>query len=209
MVNADPKRTPTFTMFGNPDFFFQTSTLAARRNESASTRASPGTTATCRTRSRTPGLGMSARASTSDGVDSTTWTDHADIRPTIMSLVGLKDDYIDDGRVVTEILGKGRAHDDDLKRVLNARARATTTQRPVDALGAAYKQVNAPFGQFALDTLSASTSGAESPRPDDDLKYDSIETQIANLTVERDALAGDIRAALNERAGEDRREPGA
>jgi hypothetical protein len=28
MINADPKRTPTFTMFGNPDFFFQTTNLS-------------------------------------------------------------------------------------------------------------------------------------------------------------------------------------
>src|SRR6185312_14865279 len=28
MVNADPKRTMTFTMFGNPDFFFQTTNLS-------------------------------------------------------------------------------------------------------------------------------------------------------------------------------------
>src|SRR3954447_9295371 len=32
MVNADPKRTPTFTMFGNADFFFQTTSLAAGCN---------------------------------------------------------------------------------------------------------------------------------------------------------------------------------
>ncbi len=25
MVNTDPNRTPTFTLFGNPDFFFATS----------------------------------------------------------------------------------------------------------------------------------------------------------------------------------------
>ena len=30
MVNSDPKRTPTFTMFGNPDFFFQTTNLEQR-----------------------------------------------------------------------------------------------------------------------------------------------------------------------------------
>ena len=28
MINADPKRTMTFTMFGNPDFFFQTTNLS-------------------------------------------------------------------------------------------------------------------------------------------------------------------------------------
>ena len=32
------------------------------------------------------------------------WADHTDIRPTIMALVGLKDDYVDDGRVLTEDL---------------------------------------------------------------------------------------------------------
>ena len=64
-------------------------------------------------------------------------------------------------------------------------------------LGAAYKTVNAPFGQFALDTLIASTAALKSS---DELKYDSIETQIANLTFERDTLAGAIRAALNDAA---------
>ena len=32
------------------------------------------------------------------------WSDHTDVRPTILSLVGLKDDYVHDGRVVTEAL---------------------------------------------------------------------------------------------------------
>ena len=36
------------------------------------------------------------------GVDSTTWTDHTNLRPTILSLTGLKDDYTDDGRVLVE-----------------------------------------------------------------------------------------------------------
>ena len=32
------------------------------------------------------------------------WTDHTDIRPTMLALLGLKDDYVSDGRVVTEFL---------------------------------------------------------------------------------------------------------
>ena len=36
-------------------------------------------------------------------------SDHTDIRPTMLALLGLKDDYVSDGRVVTEIL-KGDAH---------------------------------------------------------------------------------------------------
>jgi hypothetical protein len=35
-----------------------------------------------------------------------TWTDETDIRPTIMYLTGLRDDYIEDGRVITQILSQ-------------------------------------------------------------------------------------------------------
>ena len=68
---------------------------------------------------------------------------------------------------------------------------------PSTQLGDAYKQLNAPFGSFGLDTLVASTAAIQST---DELKYDSIETQIANLTARRDVLAGTIRAALNDEA---------
>ena len=33
-----------------------------------------------------------------------TWVDETDIRPTIMYLLGLKDDYEHDGRVITQVL---------------------------------------------------------------------------------------------------------
>jgi len=65
-------------------------------------------------------------------------------------------------------------------------------------LGDVYKQINAPFGQFASDTLVASTAAVASKDP---LKYDQIEASIANLTTQRNALAGDIRQALNDAAG--------
>ena len=32
------------------------------------------------------------------------WTDHTDIRPTMLALLGLHDDYVSDGRVVTQFL---------------------------------------------------------------------------------------------------------
>ena len=58
-----------------------------------------------------------------------------------------------------------------------------------------YKQLNAPYGAFGLDTLVASTTAIKST---DDLVYDSIETKIANLTFARDVLAGTIRSALDD-----------
>jgi hypothetical protein len=48
-----------------------------------------------------------------------------------------------------------------------------------------------------MDTLVASTSALKSS---DALHYDSIESSIANLTLQRDVLAGQIRQALNEAA---------
>ena len=64
-----------------------------------------------------------------------------------------------------------------------------------------YKQINAPFGKFALDTLVASTTALKQPdTAAGNLKYDSIETQIANLTAQRNVVAGAIRAALNDAA---------
>ena len=74
-VNADPNRTPSFTVFPKPDFFFTigttdsspaaTGTTAATRRRTArrSTTASRGITATTRRRSTTRGSGSSVRAS--------------------------------------------------------------------------------------------------------------------------------------------------
>ena len=75
-----------------------------RLRSPASTRASPGTTATSRTRSATPGSAWSGPVIDSNGIDIKTWTDHVDLRPTINALLGLHDNYIDDGRVVTQIV---------------------------------------------------------------------------------------------------------
>jgi hypothetical protein len=129
-------------------------------------------------------LGMVGPGVNSGGVNTTTWSDHPDIRPTINALIGLSDAYQDDGRVITELFDKralGKGLDD----------------KSIADLGASYKQVNASFGAFAMDTLTASTAALKST---DELKYDSIESQIANLTTERDQLAGNIRAALNAAA---------
>jgi hypothetical protein len=185
MINADPKRTPTFTMFGNADFFFQASNSGT----------CGGTTPTCvdskfawnhgdyQDEIANTWVGFVGPGVANNGIDDKTWTDHVDYRPTINSILGLSDSYVDDGRVITEILSN-QAVSHELNEHGN-----TTAQ-----LGAAYKAINAPFGQFGLDTLVASTAALKSS---DELKYDEIETKIANLTVERNTLAGVIRAALN------------
>jgi hypothetical protein len=108
------------------------------------------------------------------------WTDHTDLRPTILQLVGLTDTYESDGRVILEAL--------DAYAPTLAAGRATLEQ-----LGAAYKQINAPFGSFCQNTLLASTRAITG----DDGTYSTIESQIATLTTQRDALAAQIRSALD------------
>ena len=61
-------------------------------------RASPGTTATSSRRSPRRGRAGSAPASSNLGQTGAIWTDHTDARPTLMSLLGLHDDYDWDGR---------------------------------------------------------------------------------------------------------------
>jgi hypothetical protein len=67
-------------------------------------------------------------------------------------------------------------------------------------LGDVYKQLNASFGTFAMDTLKASTKALASGSASDDSMYTSIENQITSLTSARNALAGQIKTALSKAA---------
>ena len=127
------------------------------------------------------------------------WTDHTDIRPTMLALLGLKDDYVSDGRVVTEFL-KG----DATPKSLNEH------KGDVEELGAIWKQINASFGQFSMDTLCAST-GALASNTAGDTTYTKTENALAVARrAARHARRQDPGGALERRVQrpEDRREPG-
>jgi hypothetical protein len=193
MVNADPKRTPTLTMFGDADFFFIAGSNSA---------ACGGTQPLCvdpafawnhgdyQDEIANTWLGIVGPGVANNGIDSATWTDHVDVRPTMNAVLGLGDDYLDDGRVITQVL-TNKALPNELHE----------HQNTSEQLGAVYKAINAPFGKFALDTLVASTTALKQPdTPAGNLAYDQIEAKIANLTAERNVIAGAIRAALNDAA---------
>src|SRR5204863_592084 len=113
------------------------------------------------------------------------WTDHTDVRPTMLTLLGLQDDYGHDGRAVVQPL-----YDWAVPQSLIAH-RETLLR-----LGDVYKQLNAAFGSFAMDTLKASTIALASGSTADDSTYATIEGKIHDLTVSRDALAASIKSAL-------------
>ncbi len=214
MVNADPARTPTFAMFAKPDYFLQdlgpTSSAAAA---SPRTPGSPTTTVTTPPRStpttsawpapasstsawtaprrpsaRTPPGPNSGQEVVANSGTTGTWVDETDIRPTLMYLTGLTDDYIQDGRVITEVLT-------DPNHALS---------RPgVAALGACYKQLNSSVGQFGNFTLQASTAAVESSTPGD-AEYLAVNAALTGLDQLRDSVAIPIKDALNAAAVSDK-----
>jgi hypothetical protein len=112
------------------------------------------------------------------------WVDETDIRPTIMYLTGLRDDYEHDGRVITQILT-------DPNSALRAPG--------VTALGECYKQLNSSVGTFAADTLTASTNAIESNSTGDSV-YLSVDSQLKGLEYARDHVAGQIKGDLEAAA---------
>ncbi len=191
MVNADPQRTPNFSLFANPDCFLTNSDSAC---PDAANKA-----ATCvdyhfawSHGDATEDIGHTWLGLVGPGVRHTgqtskVWSDHADIRPTMLSLVGLKDRYEQDGRVLQEFLTEDASpqalHDESLSR-----------------LGQVYKQIDAPFAAFSANTLVSSTRAVASGSSTEDSVYASIEGQIQSQTHQRDSLAAQMRAILNRAA---------
>ena len=108
------------------------------------------------------------------------WTDETDVEPTELYLLGLHADYIQDGRVITQILA-------DPNRALR---NPLLTQ-----LGEAYKQLNSSVGEFGADTLTASTSAIESSTPGD-AEFTTVNHALTGLDQQRDALANRIKTEL-------------
>jgi hypothetical protein len=194
MITADPFRTPTFTPFADPNWFFFATSAAT-----PATCLTPAACAFIPARSNnsfawnhgdiqdeiaSTWVGYVGQGVDSTGIDSNTWSDHTDVRPTILELVGLKDDYVHDGRVVSENL-QGYALPKALKKSTS-----------FVSLAQMYKQLNAPFGAFAMATLSSSTKALAS-NDANDATYNSIEGQIQSLTAQRDALAAQMIGLLN------------
>jgi hypothetical protein len=101
----------------------------------------------------------------------------------------LRDDYLDDGRVLVEGL------------TTQATPHALVAHREtVRRLGAVYEQLNASFGEFNGSILTASTKAIEST---DESHYNAVEASMASLTSQRDALALKIKTALSAAAFDD------
>ena len=185
MVTGDPQRTPSFVMFGDPDYFHLT--------------GAPNCNSPCVFQGHgfawnhggidkevvTTFLGMVGPGVKSNGIHDDVWSDHVDIRPTMLALTGLKDDYPSDGRVLAEEL---------VGFALPVGVRDSGAQ--FTELARAYKQIDAPNGDLARASLVISTRALASGSPGDDSTYINLENDLSAITTQRDALAAQMAALL-------------
>jgi hypothetical protein len=139
-----------------------------------------------------PGVQVSSQNSqgnnNSQGGPSIAFSDHTDVRPTMMALLGLQDDYASDGRILIEALDPA---------VLPASV--NNSLYILVQLGRVYKQINAPFGQVGKDSLKVSTAALASNSPND-ATYTNLENKIASWRTRRDVLAAQMQSMLNAAA---------
>jgi hypothetical protein len=191
MVTADPLRTPTFTLFADPEwFFFATGGAVCPTQVACATTAvsNPSQTFAWNHGDIQDEIASTWVGYVGPGVEhlgtAGPWTDHTDVRPTMLSLLGLGDDYRHDGRVTWEILDPSAIP-----------AAISSSSAKIGALAETYKQLNASFGDFSMTSLHLSTTGLASTSSKDKT-YALIETKLADIGAQRDALALQISQAL-------------
>ncbi|MEP7180039.1 MAG: hypothetical protein ABI775_13205, partial [Pseudonocardiales bacterium] len=202
MQTADPLRTPTYTLFPKPDYFFSSTGANVSINSGFAYDHgyySPNIDVTW---SSVVGPGVAKRGvdgpQPADGnqphdPNSTatvpqasrvgTWVEETDLRPTLLYLTGLHDDYRSDGRVISQVL---RA--------------APRSLRGTRLLAAIYQQLNSSVGSFGTDTLIADSAALAAGSGSSDRVYVREQRALARLVDQRDKVATQIKATLSHAA---------
>jgi hypothetical protein len=191
MITADPLRTPSFTPFAQEDFYVTsydpTATPPVCTGDfSDCVYESPGYAwnhGGFQNKIATTWLGMAGPGVLHRGMDTTTWTDHVDIRPTVLSLAHLSDDYQHDGRIIAEQLETSALP-----------ISIETNVAAFEQLAATYKQLTAPFGAVGVASLVYATQNVATP---DSSTHNAYVSTIQSFTTQRDALAAAIRGYID------------
>jgi hypothetical protein len=190
MITHDPARTPNFILFGDPDYYLeafgQTTPPCVPASDARScfsqTRNYAWNHGDFQKRIVRTWLGVVGPGVRRLGRKDDLFTDHTDIRPTILSLTGLKDDYAHDGRVIFEIL-----KDEALPPALHVHFDT------LEQLASAYEQINAPTGPLGIGTLTGiSTEALEGSEP----VYASLENKIIEITDRRNDIGAKMITML-------------
>ena len=206
MQTADVLRTPTYSLFPVPDYYFSTSGPDVAINPAYAYDHGYYSPNIDITWAGLVGPGVAAKGldgpppaagNEANDPDSTrtvpqastvgTWVEEVDLRPTLMYLAGLHDAYTSDGRVVSELLSD-----------------PTPALVDTQQLAAAYHAVNSSVGPLATWTLQADSKALASGSPSDDSRFVATEAALGRILQQRDALAGAMKAALDAAARGDR-----
>jgi hypothetical protein len=189
MVTADPNRTPNFILFANPDYFLSASgnttpLCSPPQNAASCFVEAPGFAwnhGDFQTQITNTWLGMAGPGVRNLGPTGAVFSDHTDIRPTLMSLTGLTDDYTHDGRTLIELLTDAALP----PGLIGHRA-------SFSRLAGVYKAINAPLGEVGRKSLQDATAAIEG----DDGAYLGFQAEMKAFTRERDSIAGHIRQTM-------------
>ena len=199
MVNADPNREPTLTLFGDPSFFFQSSCDAGASTQPGCPLQDNGFAwnhGDIQPEIATTWQGWVAPGIRSLGQTSSIWTDHTDARPTMMTVLGLHDDYDWDGAAIAQIIGSAQSGRDWWSHGQSALPwTIRVDERGYENLAAAYKQLDAPFGEFGLGTLDADTA-ALGTNSAGDVTYTDTTSQLQSCENQRTALVSQIQPVI-------------
>jgi hypothetical protein len=202
MQTVDPLRTPTYTIFPKPDYFFSTSgpnvsvlstfaydhgyyspnidiTWVAFVGPGVVNHGVDGPQPVDGNQPNDPESTHTVPEASTVG----TWVEEASIRPTMLYLLGLSDDYQNDGHVITQAL-----------------TWVTAPLALTAELAAGYDQINSSVGQFATDTLIADTKALASGNSTDDTAFIAEQTALKELADDRDATAATIKVLLSDAA---------
>ena len=190
MVTFDPNRTPNFILFANPDYFLtasgHTTPLCTPTDNAASCFTEESGFAwnhgDFQNQITHTWLGIVGPGVRHEGRFGEVFTDHTDIRPTILALANLTDDYSHDGRVITEVLD----HDALPEGLHDSRGL-------LSRLGAAYKEINAPRGKLGRRTLTGISTRALAG---DDATYAALDAKIVAITARRNEIASQMISML-------------
>jgi hypothetical protein len=185
MVTASPARTPTFLMFGDSNYLYRAA------QSSADCAAPPACIAVDPDITWVRGdvqqirgggwFGMAGPGVARLGQSEIVFH-HADLRPTMLALLGLSDSYVHDGVVLAEAF-ESQALPPEISESHDAYV----------ALALAYWNLNAPFGPLARASLALATHAIKGG----DIVYQRYLDTIDVIRTQRDALAQHMKTLVD------------
>ncbi|ERF83106.1 hypothetical protein JQ559_24545 [Bradyrhizobium viridifuturi] len=186
MVTASPARTPHVIMFADPDYIVRTAGSRADCTQPPACVAVNPDTAWVRgdiaqilggSWFGMAGPGIAHRGETPDIL-----SHHADLRPTLLAVLGLTDRYTHDGVVLGDALEPSALP-----------AELADDRETYVYLARAAKTINDPLGQLGRNSLALATQAITGG----DVGYQRYLDMMAAITTRRDALTREINTQLD------------